>query len=172
MSERRPKVKSREPLTSWYPRRTERRSKKEVARSSREMVGSAMRTMFVSSDAMSVPRVVLERTIHLYCNRCYPGRRSTIHGQRARDLGGAGVGRPSEEDHGHLDRVRGRGIVVARDVLAGLAERLAPRLDNGGAAPQRDRVHSERGVLDLHGAVVGDVRRGGEAGVPVLDGRE
>ena len=71
MSERRPKFTRSEPLTSWYPRRTHRRSKKEVARSSLEIVGSAMRTMLVSSDAIRVPRVVLERTIHLYCNRVY-----------------------------------------------------------------------------------------------------
>src|ERR1700686_295984 len=89
MSERRPKFTRSEPLTSWYPRRTHRRSKKDVARSSLEIVGRGMRTMLVSSDAISVPRVVLERTIHLYCNR-FLHRAPLVCGSRPRGSGNNG----------------------------------------------------------------------------------
>ena len=54
-------------VMSWYPIRIHMRSRSDVPGSCLEMVGRAIRTMFVSRDDIRTPSVVLLNTVHLYC---------------------------------------------------------------------------------------------------------
>src|SRR5215831_19370124 len=65
-----PKFKSTEAVTTQYPSAIQTKVRSEVCNDV-AIVGNAITTIFLSSEAISVPMVVLLRAIHLYCKVYY-----------------------------------------------------------------------------------------------------